>query len=163
MMEAIVGIYHLPRPEPGPRLQLQLEGGGLTVMGIESYLGQVFRNLIDNAISFSPEDGVINISVKRRHDQVVIEVEDDGPGIDEDKLTKVFERFYSERPESEPFGTHSGLGLNICRQIISAHDGKIHAENRYRLQGPDGPTLGARFVVALPAVVARQRSSGSNR
>jgi len=118
------------------------------VPGIEDRLVQVFRNLIANAISFSPPGGTIRLSLLRRGDRVLVGVEDDGPGIPEGKAEAIFERFYSERPQSEQFGIHSGLGLSISRQIVEAHGGTIRAENR---QGPDGAVIGARFIVILPA------------
>jgi two-component system sensor histidine kinase ChvG len=115
-------------------------------------LGQVFRNLIDNAITFSPDGGTIRIRLVRghRHGQpsLCIQVEDDGPGIPEDNLETVFDRFYTERPKGTAFGTHSGLGLAISRQIVEAHGGRILASNR---RHPDGRTAGARFTVELPA------------
>ncbi len=167
MMEAIMSMYQVPDPdsdsEAVPRFQLNITGGGLMVPGIESYLGQVFRNLIDNAISFSPKNGLIEIGVNRDREHVTIDVSDQGPGIDEDKLKTIFDRFYSERPKDEPFGTHSGLGLNICRQIIAAHNGEIVAENRYGPQGPGGLRQGARFVVTLPAATPRQKAAGGAR
>jgi two-component system sensor histidine kinase ChvG len=110
-------------------------------------LGQVFRNLINNAISFSPQGGTIRLLVGRRDGMAEVAVEDEGPGIAEDRLEKIFERFYSERPASEKFGTHSGLGLSISHQIVTAHGGTIRAENRRR---PGGSVIGARFVVRLP-------------
>ncbi len=116
----------------------------LIVAGIEGRLVQVLRNLIGNAISFSPEDGTIRLSAEREGKFVRIEVQDDGPGIPDNKLEAIFDRFYSERPVAEKFGTHSGLGLSISKQIVDAHGGLIWAENR-----KDG---GARFVVKLPAV-----------
>ena len=79
---------------------------------------------------------------------VVLTVEDDGPGVPEEALERIFERFYTERPEAEAFGKNSGLGLSISRQIIAAHGGRIWAENR---TGADGKVIGARFVVTLPA------------
>jgi len=163
MMDAIVSIYRGHEQEEGPQLRLSVDGPALVVLGLESYLGQVFRNLIDNAVSFSPQGGVIDLKVHRDRDNVFIEVADQGPGIDEDKLSKIFDRFYTERPKSEPFGTHSGLGLNICRQIVAAHDGEIRAENIYGPEGLDGRRRGARFVVSLPAAIPRPRSSGGNR
>jgi len=78
---------------------------------------------------------------------VELAVEDDGPGIPEARLEGVFDRFYSERPESEKFGSHSGLGLSISRQIVEAHQGRIQAENR---RDEQGHVLGARFVIRLP-------------
>jgi two-component system sensor histidine kinase ChvG len=122
------------------------------VLGRDGPLGQVFRNLIDNAITFSPDGGTIRIRLVRghRHGQpsLCIQVEDDGPGIPEDNLETVFDRFYTERPKGTAFGTHSGLGLAISRQIVEAHGGRILASNR---RHPDGRTAGARFTVELPA------------
>lgn len=122
---------------------------GCIVRGIEGRLVQVFQNLISNARSFSPLGGEITLSVRRDRADILVHVDDQGLGIPVDSLDSIFERFYSERPESESFGRHSGLGLSISRQIIEAHDGTIHAEN---IQGARGKRLGARFVVRLPAV-----------
>jgi two-component system sensor histidine kinase ChvG len=119
----------------------------LVVQGIEDRLGQVLRNLIGNAASFSPAGGTIRLTAQRDGDHVDIAVEDDGPGIPEDKLEAIFDRFYSERPKGEKFGTHSGLGLSISRQIALAHGGAIWAENRHH---PDGQIAGARFILRLP-------------
>ena len=107
----------------------------------------MFENIIANARSFSPPGGAIRLSARRDGDWVEVAVEDDGPGIPADKLAAIFDRFYSERPAGEKFGTHSGLGLSIAKQIVEAHDGVIFAENR---GAPDHPT-GARFTVRLPA------------
>ena len=115
---------------------------------MESRLGQVFRNLITNAISFSPPGGTIRVAAERHGDFVRVAVEDEGPGIPEGKLGAIFDRFYTERPVGEKFGTHSGLGLSISKQIVEAHHGIIRAENRSDAQGR---ILGARFVVELPA------------
>lgn len=123
--------------------------------GREGPLGQVFRNLIDNARSFSAPGGAVRVGVRRdrRPDgarEVVVTVDDDGPGIPAENLETVFERFYTARPKGAAFGGHSGLGLSIARQIIEAHGGRIAAENR---TDPDGTVRGARFTVALPEAV----------
>ncbi|MBI2236506.1 MAG: stimulus-sensing domain-containing protein [Magnetospirillum sp.] len=123
------------------------DGDPLEVQGIEPRLVQVLRNLIANAVSFSPEGGTIALTAHRDGGAVRIEVEDDGPGIPEGKLDAIFERFYSERPKEEKFGTHSGLGLSISKQIVDAHGGTIRAMNR---TAADGRVLGARFTVKLP-------------
>lgn len=125
---------------------------GLLVMGFEGRLSQVLQNLIDNAISFSPmptEDGrgTVRLAAVREGNLAKITVEDDGPGIPENKLDAVFDRFYSERPVAEAFGSHSGLGLSICKQIIEAHKGHIVAANRKDLHGN---IVGAVFTVTLP-------------
>ena len=90
----------------------------------------------------------IRLAAQRQGEEIEISVCDEGPGIPEGKLEAVFERFYSERPAGEKFGTHSGLGLSISKQIIEAHGGTIEAENR---SDPGGRVLGACFVVTLPA------------
>lgn len=125
------------------------------VLGREGPLGQVFRNLIDNAITFSPEGGKVYVTASRGrrepHGTLLITVDDDGPGIPEANLEAVFDRFYTERPAGAAFGTHSGLGLAISRQIIKAHGGRITAGNR---RDATGACLGARFTVELPAAPA---------
>ena len=83
---------------------------------------------------------------------ISLTIEDQGPGIPEDSLDSIFERFYSERPSAEAFGNHSGLGLSISKQIIDAHGGRIWAENiRPANARTDTPADGARFVLELPA------------
>jgi len=125
------------RPEPGTAV----------VMGDESRLSQVLRNLIENAVSFSPEEGVVCLTVTHAGERVMLRVDDDGPGIPAGMHDQIFKRFYSERPESESFGKHSGLGLAIAKAIVEAHDGRIGALNREA----NGTVVGARFVVTLPA------------
>ncbi len=116
------------------------------VSGSESRLMQVFQNIIANALSFAPVKTKIKILVKMKSNRVTISIEDEGPGIPESQLEKIFERFYSERPEHEEFGRHSGLGLSICRQIVTAHNGIIYAENK---MDRSGAVTGARFVIIL--------------
>lgn len=119
-------------------------------MGAEARIGQVFRNVIQNALSFSPPRGRVLVKARRVDGVVRVVVEDDGAGIPEGKLDAVFERFYSDRPQqrSSKFGVHSGLGLSISRQIVEASGGRIWAENR---ADAVGRREGARFVVELPA------------
>lgn len=118
----------------------------IKVRGVDIRLGQVFDNLLSNAKSFSD---TIELIVERQGKSWHITVEDEGPGIPESKLETIFERFYTERPQSESFGNHSGLGLAICKQIIDAHDGRIYAENRHN---DKGQVIGARFTVILKAI-----------
>lgn len=116
------------------------------IAGHESRMGQVVNNLLDNARSFVPSDnGVIDISLRRRANSIVITIEDNGPGIRAEQIERIFERFYTDRPEDEAFGQNSGLGLSISRQIIEVHGGTIEAENR------KPPETGARFTITLPA------------
>jgi two-component system sensor histidine kinase ChvG len=129
-----------------PRLALDLPPGEvIEVRGIEDRLAQVFRNLIANAVSFSPPRGQIRIAARADGDRAIITIEDEGPGLPEGKFEAIFDRFYTERPEGEKFGTHSGLGLAISRQIVNAHRGSIRAENI----NVDGRIVGARFTLSL--------------
>ncbi len=121
----------------------------LWVQGIEGRLGQVLRNLIGNALSFSPAHSTISLIAERRSGFVEIQVCDQGPGIPEDKLDKIFNRFFTDRPEPESFGNNSGLGLSISKQIVEAHGGTIKATNLY---SPEGEVLGACFIIRLPSL-----------
>ncbi len=122
----------------------------IMVMGLEGRLAQVFVNLITNAISFCEDGDAIRVWARARENRVLVVVEDTGPGIPNEALTKVFKRFYSERPEQQ-FGNNSGLGLAISKQIVEAHGGVIWAENiRPTEADMTSDPLGARFVVGLP-------------
>jgi two-component system, OmpR family, sensor histidine kinase ChvG len=122
----------------------------IRITGLEARLAQVFVNLITNAVSFCEEGDAVRVWARKRENRVLVVVEDTGPGIPEQALTKVFQRFYSERPVGQ-FGEHSGLGLAISKQIVEAHGGVIWAEN-IRPTDADitSEPLGARFVVGLP-------------
>ena len=128
-------------------------------IGHDSRLSQVIVNLLDNAISFSPPGGRVSVKAKRVGNEIQIAVEDEGPGIPPENLERIFERFYTDRPQ-ESFGQNSGLGLNISRQIVVAHGGRLWAENRlHEGDGARGRSVGAaehksggaRFVIRLPA------------
>ena len=122
----------------------------IRISGLEGRLAQVFVNLLSNAISFCEDGDAVRLWTRRRENRVLIVVEDTGPGIPEEALTKVFNRFYSERPVQQ-FGNHSGLGLAISKQIVEAHGGVIWAENiRPTEADATSEPLGARFVVGLP-------------
>jgi two-component system, OmpR family, sensor histidine kinase ChvG len=122
----------------------------IMMRGLEARLAQVFVNLITNAVSFCEEGDAVRVWARRRENRVLVVVEDTGPGIPEQALTKIFKRFYSERPQQD-FGNHSGLGLAISKQIIEAHGGVIWAENiRPTAADVSSEPLGARFVVGLP-------------
>jgi two-component system sensor histidine kinase ChvG len=137
-------------------VEVRFEGRSATdtfsVPGHDSRLGQVISNLLDNAQSFSSAGGNVRIACRRVRSEIEIVIDDDGPGIREDALEKIFERFYTDRPH-QGFGQNSGLGLSISKQIIEAHGGRIWAENRPGPVSADGETTsaGARFVVRLPA------------
>ena len=154
----VVGLYAGRDPAMNVRLITAEAAAGYRVAGREGPLGQVFRNLIDNACSFSIRDGLVRVrlSPSPRQDGpglVIVEVDDDGPGMPAENLESIFNRFYTNRPKGlqpggSAFGGHSGLGLSIARQIIEAHGGRLSAKNRL---APDGSVEGARFRVELPA------------
>ncbi len=148
LLETLVEIHGAASARGGNGLELALDGAPLRATGIESRLVQVFQNLLDNAFSFSPPGAPVTIRALRENGALAVTVDDEGPGIPEEKLDSVFERFYSQRPEGEEFGGHSGLGLAISRQIVEAHRGSIAASNRY---DGNGVVAGARFTVRLPA------------
>lgn len=150
MLQAMADIHQATASGAAARLRLDLPlQADLRVLGTEGRLGQVLRNLISNAVSFSPAGGEIVLAAQRQGRSVIVMVDDQGPGIPPDKLTAIFERFYSERPKGEKFGTHSGLGLSISKQIVEAHGGTLTAEN---LRDEDGRVQGARFTLTLPAL-----------
>ena len=136
--------------------------GAYIVSGDEGRIGQVLTNLVDNAISFSPKTGTITVRARSTPPHMEIYVEDEGPGIPEDRLEVIFDRFYTDRPDTEATeGKNSGLGLSISREIIRAHGGQISAESRFEDgSGPDDAPLGARFVVKLPLAGQTQRGGG---
>ena len=125
----------------------------LTISGREGPLSQVFRNLIDNARSFTRQAGnaerQVRIEMRKVGSEARIIIDDDGPGIPPENLETVFERFYTSRPRGALFGGNSGLGLSIARQIVEAHSGHIWAENRVDNKGQ---ILGARFTISLPCL-----------
>lgn len=147
MIEAIVTgrqARGLPR---GIRLHLdRADDAPLSMSADGSRLARVFENLIDNALSFSPDDGTVSVALSHGGGTIVVRVEDEGPGVPDEAREAIFRRFHSIRPDHEGFGEHSGLGLAIARTIIEAHSGAIHVEAR------DDRTSGARFVVRLPAL-----------
>jgi two-component system sensor histidine kinase ChvG len=149
MLTTLVDMHQtMSSSKKAPELVLELERKkGLTINGMEDRLVQIFHNLIGNAVSFSPPGGKIRLSARLDGDMIETLVEDEGPGLPEGKLEAIFDRFYSERPSDEKFGTHSGLGLSISKQIVEAHRGTIRAEN---VPGYGGKPTGARFIVRLP-------------
>ena len=155
LLTMVVGVAN-ERHDDGVKVALNFEGGrtaAFTVLGHDSRLGQVIDNLIDNARSFSPAGATVRVTCRRLKTEVEIVVDDDGPGVPAEAVEKIFERFYTYRPDQD-FGQNSGLGLSISKHIIEAHGGRIWVENRQRAAtGADEPptVLGARFIVRLPA------------
>jgi two-component system sensor histidine kinase ChvG len=138
-----VEIDYIVDRKPGNKANFSIDGHDLRI-------GQIVTNLIENARSFVPaETGKITVRLTRTRTRCVIYIEDNGPGIQAENIDRIFERFYTDRPESEGFGQNSGLGLSISRQIAEAHGGSLRAEN---IVDTDGSTLlGARFILSLPA------------
>ena len=131
LLSAVVTIANEVKRDNDVTVTLAFEGSprAYVVQGYDSRLSQVVNNLIDNARSFSPQDGVVRVTCRRTGDEIEITVEDDGPGIRPDALEKIFERFYTDRPQ-QSFGQNSGLGLSISKQIVEAHGGRLAARNR---------------------------------
>lgn len=137
----------------------EAHSGPIYVWAIEDRLVQVLRNIINNALSFSPESGKIVMETEKSGGLIRIVISDEGPGIPPLKIEEIFDRFYSERPKSESFGQHSGLGLSISRQIVEASNGKIFAENRLK---ENGDIIGARFVIILPSALSKSPEHHNN-
>ncbi|WP_246692663.1 sensor histidine kinase [Methylobacterium sp. WL64] len=157
LLSTVVSVANERRRPKDCLIQLDVEpiadqDAPFTVIGHDSRLGQVVNNLLDNARSFSPTEAKVRVALRRVRGEVELVCEDEGPGIPEHALERIFERFYTDRPE-QGFGQNSGLGLSISRQIVQAHRGTIRAENRPGAPDEDGePTVrGARFTVRLPA------------
>jgi two-component system, OmpR family, sensor histidine kinase ChvG len=153
LLETVASIYERDDPK-AVRVAVTIDGSaqgfdGLMISGLDGPLAQVFRNLFDNAVSFSPESSVVTVNVSRRGGLAIVTVDDHGPGMPEENLKSIFGRFYTERPASHGFGKNSGLGLSIAKQIVELHGGTIEAQNRR--DHPGGDVRGARFIVTLPA------------
>ncbi|HEV2748853.1 MAG TPA: ATP-binding protein [Allosphingosinicella sp.] len=148
VIEALIESWELRAAERGVRIAFaRPRMGTAVVMGERSRLVRVFDNIVDNAISFSPPGGLVEVAAARIGEQVMVSVEDEGPGLPAGAREAIFNRFHSIRPEGEAFGRHSGLGLAIAKAIVDGHDGRIEAEDRH-----DGRS-GARFVIRFPGVV----------
>lgn len=169
ILENVVAALRDKASERDCRLALEVGGGisspaSFVVEGNDGRIGQVMTNLVDNAISFSPPGGRVLLTARRTGATIELAVEDDGPGIDEDRLSTIFERFYTYRPTATSSrGENSGLGLSISREIVKAHGGEIRAENRYRdgrSARPGNDRIGARFVVTLPAAATTPIARG---
>jgi two-component system sensor histidine kinase ChvG len=153
MLRATVSLFNDIHRDDIPEVVLEIAyapgAHPYRVNGHDSRLHQVMVNLLENAISFSPPDGRVTVAVRRIGNEIQIAIEDEGPGIPEENLERIFERFYTDRPQ-ENFGQNSGLGLNISRQIVVAHGGRLYAENRPP-RDASATSGGARFVIRLPA------------
>ncbi|MEO0399358.1 MAG: ATP-binding protein [Pseudomonadota bacterium] len=162
LLSDIVELYKTTRKDGEATVSFDASSEAAYLIGNASALGQVFRNLVDNAKSFSPEGGNVRVRLLTggvRPRRARIYVEDEGPGVPQESLEKIFSRFYTKRPVGASFGNNSGLGLAICRQIAESHGGRVWAENRLQAVGPGSAhtpdsaadtVLGARFIVELP-------------
>jgi two-component system sensor histidine kinase ChvG len=154
LLRTTVSLFNDIHRDDTPEVVLEIAYGPgaypYRVLGHDSRLSQVIVNLLDNAISFSPPGARVAVKARRAGSEIQIAVEDRGPGIPEENLERIFERFYTDRPQ-ENFGQNSGLGLNISRQIMVAHGGRLWAENRGADTHEGIGTGGARFVIRLPA------------
>ncbi len=161
LLRTTVSLFNDIHRDDTPEVVLEIAYSGgarpYHAIGHDSRLSQVIVNLLDNAISFSPPGGRVTVAARRVGAEIQIAVEDDGPGIPAENLERIFERFYTDRPQ-ESFGQNSGLGLNISRQIVVAHGGRLWAENRFSAAAgaksagaAERRSGGARFVIRLPA------------
>jgi len=159
MLTAVADLANDVPRDDGVRIEVIVEPkdapvSQFSIVGNDSRLGQVIHNLLQNARSFSPQDGKVRLLCKRIGNEIEIAVEDEGPGVRPEALTRIFERFYTDRDELH-FGENSGLGLSISKQIVEAHGGRIWVENRLgpiEKPGEAPKIVGARFVIRLPAV-----------
>lgn len=154
VLSSVIGAQADLAARHNQSVEMVMRGDAATyvVMGSEGRLRQVFDNLLDNARSFTPDGGRIVATAQRFGNFIEVMIDDEGPGIAEEALERIFERFYTDRPDPANFGNNSGLGLAISRQIVEAVKGEIFAENRYRPARGDGHEIaGARFTVRLPA------------
>ena len=155
LLQAMVEFYGTRTDLSGVHVEFMSKlDTSVVVQGMEDRLAQAFRNLLDNAISFSPHAGKVTVALYNRNDLAEILIEDEGPGLPQEDINDVFERFYSERPASEKFGDHSGLGLSIAKQILEAHGGTIIASNRAPREKSGKLVSGACFLVQIP--IAKQ-------
>jgi len=157
LVEAMVSIQHDVAATHDVNVVFEKRRGkfAASAVGHDSRLAQVFNNLIDNAVSFSPPGGTVAVALTTSEDKIVTTVTDEGPGIRGD-ISRIFQRFYTDRPDGEHFGDHSGLGLAISKQIIEAHRGSVTAANRTDRSG-------AVFTVTLPRATIEQRPAKARK
>ena len=146
LIEQLVASWETRRDKGDARIAFaRPRRASAVVLGNPDRLARAINNIIDNAVSFSPPGGLVEIAATRVGDKVLIRIDDEGPGVPGEAREAIFNRFHSVRPEGENFGRHSGLGLAIARAIVEAHDGEIDVKDR-----DDAPS-GARFTISLPA------------
>jgi two-component system sensor histidine kinase ChvG len=145
LLESLLDLWRPRAAEREVRLAFaRPRVGSAVILGDESRLARAIDNIVDNAISFSPTGGLVEIGAARFGGEVTVTVEDEGKGVPEEARAAIFRRFHSVRPEADGFGRHSGLGLAIAKATVEGHDGRIAVEGRF-----DGRS-GARFVLRFP-------------
>ena len=145
LVETLLDLWRPRAAERNVRLAFaRPRVGSAVILGDESRLARAIDNIVDNAISFSPTGGLVEIGAARFGGEVTVTVEDEGKGVPEEARKAIFRRFHSVRPEADGFGRHSGLGLAIAKATVDGHDGRISVESRH-----DGRS-GARFVLRFP-------------
>ena len=147
LLETIVFVYET-KDWPN-KIRIESKDNNLWITGIEDSIGQIIKNLLDNAISFSHESKQIKLKAWKEKGSILIACEDEGPGFQYNDTNKIFDRFYTKRDSKELFGEHSGLGLYISKKIASVHGGEITAKNR---KDNKGNILGAIFILKIPAL-----------
>jgi two-component system sensor histidine kinase ChvG len=147
LIESMLDSWERRAADRAVRIAFARPRAGTAVMlGEKARLARAIDNIVDNAISFSPEGGLVEIGAVHVDSEVLVSVEDEGPGVPESAREEIFRRFHSLRPEGEDFGRHSGLGLAIAKATVEGHDGTIRIEER-----GDGRS-GARFVLCFPEI-----------
>jgi two-component system, OmpR family, sensor histidine kinase ChvG len=165
VLDGVISMFAEKAEESGVKLEYSRwgEDSEIVVAGNDGRLGQVFTNLIDNALSFSPKGSRVKVRSWMDIYDVVVTVEDDGPGIQAEMLETIFSRFYTYRPsDTASRGNNSGLGLSISREIIQSHNGNIWAENRVSRDGKEDKPAGSRFIVRLP-LMKQTTARGASR
>ena len=136
IIQSVVDDYNnIHQVKTGIKIEYKNDGKDkYLINGIENRIEQMIANLLDNAVSFSENNKEVLVKIfKSDKDNVIVNILDEGKGFIEKDTKKIFNRFYSNRPEK--FGEHSGLGLNIVKNLVELHDGEIVASNRIDKEG----------------------------
>lgn len=142
LLSALIEGFRLRNANSGIHFDLALADAHVTVEASADRLTQVFENLIDNAISFSPSSGHVTVALRAVGSNAEVTIADEGPGIPDEHRDRIFRRFFSYRPDDTTGSGHTGLGLALARAIVESYGGKIEAKPR----GGGG----TKMVVILP-------------
>lgn len=151
LLETIMLIYN--KKELKNKITLELKDNYISTIGIEDSIGQIIKNIVDNAISFSPNSKQIKLTAWKKNESVFVSCEDEGPGFRHNELNKIFERFYTRRNNTDSFGKHSGLGLYISDKIAKVHGGTITANNK---KNKTGEVIGGILILEIPLLVKKE-------